>query len=130
MLVQFLSLAEAALQKIHRGQVGLELGHPGIGRRNISLQRAEYLLEHPCRVIVPAQRLVGATKVVERENISKIVGAAAFGCSFVSLRFGKGGGVIASRIQSLKTLLRSPDVELLSCGLLSAPTAMRAAARQ
>ena len=116
LLVQSLGLAVAALQQKHRGQVGLDLGHPGIGRWDIFLQGGEHLLEHPGRVAVAAQRLVGAGQVVQRQDVGKIVGAGTLGRSFGFLCLGESGGVIAGCIEILKALLRSRNVDLLRRG--------------
>ena len=73
-------------------------------------------MNSPGRVAVAAQRLMGAAKIVQRQHVGKIVGAAALGGGLGLLRFGEGGGIVAGRIEILKALLRGGDVDLLRHG--------------
>jgi hypothetical protein len=117
LLVQLLRLAGIGLQQIHRRQVGEGLGQPRIARREILLHRPDHLPEHPGRLRVPAQRLMGAREVVQRRDVGEIVGAAALGGRLVFLRLCECGGIVAGRIEILKPLLRRGDVTLLRCPL-------------
>ena len=116
LLVQFFRLDGIGLQQIHRGQVGERLGQAGIAGREILLQRAEHLLEHPGGLAVAAQRLVGAGQVVQRRDVGEIVGAAALGRRLVLLRLGKRGGIVTGGVKVLEALLRDRDVILLRGG--------------
>ncbi len=117
LLVQFLCGAGIRLQQIHCGQVGEGLSQARVGRRQILLQGADHLFEHPSCFGVAAQRLMGAGKVVQCRNVGEIVGAATLGGGLGFLGLCERGRIVPRGIEILKALLRGGDVDLLRHGL-------------